>query len=829
MVTKNDKINVSVLKCHLDSTARKYTVKPPLLPKPDITTLKISPYKVKHQFPSVNSSPSKKIEKTVDLAKNQITSCMLNKSEDNKNDEKLKNDSDVNLNISHLEVPIIVNSILENNIIDSENNNNNSINNKFSENDFKYQDNNLLREYEIFDGDLDLSIDHLDDMNTTIEDEKASIASDTIDQSYSVRKKLINWFGSFGKGKNAKQKKQGPFYDENNDDRNSDKDNNDSDSHSSLEDKTNIKIELGNTLSTDNIKVEEIQTKSKSLRIVEELILTEKVFIDVLNLLCKTFVSFVEQAGCDTKIIPSNDLAKIINPLPQLLSLNEDLLQDMEKRLEHWNEHPKIADVIVKKGPFLKLYSTYIQNFEHQCNLLDEYCQKYPRFQKCVKDFEACDVCKKLTIKHYMLKPIQRIPQYRLLLENYLKNQDDCSIDYKDTIIALNIVCDVANHANKSIKQEDCLSKLLQLQSQLGNYVLIKPGRELVKEGELFKLSRKDMQLRYFILLNDCLLYTSYYGTVAGLKVNYELPLSGMKVFVPITDDYNNEFSIISMTRSFTLRAKSSVEREEWVNILGKAISEHNNKQLSFLNMKFIPKDGREAFILGHEAPIWIQDCRVTMCQSCAAEFTVTFRRHHCRACGKVVCSNCSENKAPLRYMKFQAARVCDDCYDYLLKEFEDKMLEVEQAHNISDADLLKMVDTIKNSFKKSGLWSSKKLAKYVPNRLKEVTANDSGTQMSGWLYRREKRKSWKRYWFVLKEQVLYAYRASEDVVALNTIPVLGYNVQTFPEGTSYEDFDSCCVFQLAHAGQNPLIFSADIEQLAKRWINALSEETKLK
>lgn len=40
-----------------------------------------------------------------------------------------------------------------------------------------------------------------------------------------------------------------------------------------------------------------------------------------------------------------------------------------------------------------------------------------------------------------------------------------------------------------------------------------------------------------------------------------------------------------------------------------------------------------------------------------------------------------------------------------------------------------------------------------------------------------------------------------------------------FLQGTSYEDFDSSCVFQLAHAGQNPLIFGADIAQLAKRYI----------
>jgi len=51
------------------------------------------------------------------------------------------------------------------------------------------------------------------------------------------------------------------------------------------------------------------------------------------------------------------------------------------------------------------------------------------------------------------------------------------------------------------IKFQDCVSKLLQLQSLLGSYIIIKPGRELIKEGELYKLSRKDMQLRYFILV----------------------------------------------------------------------------------------------------------------------------------------------------------------------------------------------------------------------------------------------------------------------------------------------------------------------------------------
>lgn len=56
--------------------------------------------------------------------------------------------------------------------------------------------------------------------------------------------------------------------------------------------------------------------------------------------------------------------------------------------------------------------------------------------------------------------------------------------------------------------------------------------------------------------LNDCLLYTSYYGSMFSLTVKHKLPLAGMKVCIPKIEDYNNEFNIITTTRSFTLRAR---------------------------------------------------------------------------------------------------------------------------------------------------------------------------------------------------------------------------------------------------------------------------------
>ena len=84
------------------------------------------------------------------------------------------------------------------------------------------------------------------------------------------------------------------------------------------------------------------------------------------------------------------------------------------------------------------------------------------------------------------------------------------SEDYDDTAAALAIVTEAAEHANETIKQmekfqvkyytvsddQECnndylLQSMLSLQSRLGDYQVIMPGRSLVKEGELLKISRK--------------------------------------------------------------------------------------------------------------------------------------------------------------------------------------------------------------------------------------------------------------------------------------------------------------------------------------------------
>ncbi|XP_053557432.1 zinc finger FYVE domain-containing protein 16 isoform X2 [Bombina bombina] len=84
-------------------------------------------------------------------------------------------------------------------------------------------------------------------------------------------------------------------------------------------------------------------------------------------------------------------------------------------------------------------------------------------------------------------------------------------------------------------------------------------------------------------------------------------------------------------------------------------------------------KDGRtenvinQNSVLGLQQPAWIPDSEAPNCMNCSVKFTFTKRRHHCRACGKVFCTVCCNQKSKLQYMD-KEARVCVVCH-YLISK----------------------------------------------------------------------------------------------------------------------------------------------------------------
>ena len=113
----------------------------------------------------------------------------------------------------------------------------------------------------------------------------------------------------------------------------------------------------------------------------------------------------------------------------------------------------------------------------------------------------------------------------------------------------------------------------------------------------------------------------------------------------------------------FLVHLRTVHERNSWLEAINSAIEELRNKKATFLPGSEVHAIQISPPVLGDSAPVWVPDYQVTMCQACTSPFTLVIRRHHCRACGSVVCTHCSDNKAPLKYKQFQPARVCDSCY----------------------------------------------------------------------------------------------------------------------------------------------------------------------
>lgn len=55
--------------------------------------------------------------------------------------------------------------------------------------------------------------------------------------------------------------------------------------------------------------------------------------------------------------------------------------------------------------------------------------------------------------------------------------------------------------------------------------------------------------------------------------------------------------------------------------------------------------------------PAWVPDESVRECMGCDAAFGFFRRRHHCRACGKVFCDNCSRYRSPIPLYGIKVSR----------------------------------------------------------------------------------------------------------------------------------------------------------------------------
>ncbi|KAI4531247.1 hypothetical protein MG293_019105 [Ovis ammon polii] len=522
-----------------------------------------------------------------------------------------------------------------------------------------------------------------------------------------------------------------------------------------------------------------------------------------------------------SKAFPEDVVRLIFSNISSIYQFHSQFfLPELQRRLDDWTTTPRIGDVIQKLAPFLKMYSEYVKNFERAIELLATWTDKSPPFQEVITRIQSSEASASLTLQHHMLEPVQRIPRYELLLKEYVQKLPGQAPDLADAQKALDMIFSAAQHSNAAITEMERLQELWDVYQRLGlEDDIVDPSNTLLREGPVLKISfrRSGPMERYLFLFNNMLLYCvpRVIQVGAHFQVRTRIDVAGMKVRELTDAEFPHSFLVSGKQRTLELQARSQEEMISWLQMskpllpppqpppfalhptptlhqaCQDAIDQIEKRNETFKAAVQSPEgDPQEQELqseeLGLRAPQWVRDKMVTMCMRCQEPFNaLTRRRHHCRACGYVVCARCSDYRAELKYDANRPNRVCLDCYTFLTgnvlpEEKEDKRRGILEKGAVAGSEQSLICSFLQLLGDKWG-------------------------------------KSGSRGWCVIPRDdplVLYVYAAPQDMRAHTSIPLLGYQVTSGPQADPR-------VFQLQQSGQL-YTFKAESEELKGRWVKAM-------
>lgn len=530
---------------------------------------------------------------------------------------------------------------------------------------------------------------------------------------------------------------------------------------------------------------------------MQELLETEQAYVARLHLLDQVFFQELLREASRSKAFPEDVVKLIFSNISSIYRFHAQFfLPELQRRVDDWTATPRIGDVIQKLAPFLKMYSEYVKNFERAAELLATWMDKSQPFQEVVTRIQRSEASGSLTLQHHMLEPVQRIPRYELLLKEYVQKLPAQAPDLEDAQRALDMIFSAAQHSNAAIAEMERLQGLWDVYQRLGlEDDIVDPSNTLLREGPVLKISfrRSDPMERYLVLFNNMLLYCvpRVLQVGAQFQVRTRIDVAGMKVRELTDAEFPHSFLVSGKQRTLELQARSREEMVSWIQACQAAIDQVEKRSETFKAAVQGPQgDTQEpkpqAEELGLRAPQWVRDKMVTMCMRCQEPFNaLTRRRHHCRACGYVVCAKCSDYRAELKYDGNRPNRVCLTCYTFLTGNLlpdskEDKRRGILEKETSTGPD-----QSVVCSFLQ--LMGDKSI------------------------------RSIPRSWCVIPRDdplVLYVYAAPQDTKAHTSIPLLGYQVTSGPQGDPR-------VFQLQQSGQQ-YTFKAESVELQGRWVRAI-------
>ncbi|KAM8864187.1 rho guanine nucleotide exchange factor 10-like protein isoform 3-T3 [Spinachia spinachia] len=190
----------------------------------------------------------------------------------------------------------------------------------------------------------------------------------------------------------------------------------------------------------------------------------------------------------------------------------------LASRVAEWDHSETIGDLFVasfSKSMVLEVYSDYINNFTNAMTLIKKACVSKPSFLDFLKKKQSSSP-HRITLYGLMVKPIQRFPQFILLLQDMLKNTPKTHMDRLPLQLALTTLESLAEKLNEQKRQADQEADIQQLARSVGDRNLDKllnsEQRQLIQCELLTEIIYGDKgqviksKERKVFLLNDTLI-----------------------------------------------------------------------------------------------------------------------------------------------------------------------------------------------------------------------------------------------------------------------------------------------------------------------------------
>ncbi|XP_034740993.1 kalirin isoform X4 [Etheostoma cragini] len=184
----------------------------------------------------------------------------------------------------------------------------------------------------------------------------------------------------------------------------------------------------------------ELEQRAKAMRgrmfVLNELIQTEKDYVKDLGIVVEVFMKKIEEKG-----IPDDMKGKdkiVFGNIHQIYDWHRDFfVGELEKCLE---DHELLAELFIKHERRLHMYVVYCQNKPKSEYIVAEYDTYFDGIQQ--------DTQCRLTLSDFLIKPIQRITKYQLLLKDFLKYSSKAGIDCEQIEKAVDLMSQVPKLCN---------------------------------------------------------------------------------------------------------------------------------------------------------------------------------------------------------------------------------------------------------------------------------------------------------------------------------------------------------------------------------------------